>query len=355
MINKEQFFEKIAKVSGQTVDEVNKEFMEMMNSSELSIYQPEMKEQVVMNKMFAKYRKLSRVPDTAQHFEGIIIGDAGKFDVLAKRIREIKDKFRADPDLARLQRIVDEQGRPLDLVQTWSTGRANPNYGKPLPEHSYVRNLYGIASVKGKNEFKEFVLTLNGTLAEELEAPMFKNVTFIANNKSSVDAKKFQLTGLSVTKFNSVDNSIPDVKKILEAFSKVVPLTQLKSWYEQFGKDMNSVVITEGIVTQMNLNPNNVTGNRMLTVDDFDALFSEDGKESSVVCWLPSHLQIDFGEQSKIIIVGRPSVSKRKDMLSGEETEGGMMMGVWGIYALPEFKIPVVETKSISNEKELIL
>jgi hypothetical protein len=51
-------------------------------------------------------------------------------------------------------------------------------------------------------------------------------------------------------------------------------------------------------------------GNRILTLDDLntDFDFESDGW-SGTTCWIPEHIDIDFGIGSNVIIVGRTSQS----------------------------------------------
>ena len=47
-------------------------------------------------------------------------------------------------------------------------------------------------------------------------------------------------------------------------------------------------------------------GNRIINISDLSAEFVEDG-ENYTTCWIPSHIDIDFGIASSVIVVGRTS------------------------------------------------
>ena len=65
------------------------------------------------------------------------------------------------------------------------------------------------------------------------------------------------------------------------------------------------MVVTDGIVTNMILKPNS-TGNRTIFISDLSAEFDYDSEQnSSIACWVPPHINLDFGIGSNIIIMGR--------------------------------------------------
>jgi len=71
-------------------------------------------------------------------------------------------------------------------------------------------------------------------------------------------------------------------------------------------------VITDGTVTAMNMQPNKV-GSRRLTITDVNADYSYDGSWAGTTCWIPTHLDIDFGINSSVLVVGRTSQGRNDD------------------------------------------
>ena len=75
------------------------------------------------------------------------------------------------------------------------------------------------------------------------------------------------------------------------------------------------MVVTEGVVTNMNMKPSK-TGSRTMFITDLNAEFNyDDDGYSSTPCWVPSHLDIDFGVGSHVVVVGRTS---QREMDDGE-------------------------------------
>ena len=67
--------------------------------------------------------------------------------------------------------------------------------------------------------------------------------------------------------------------------------------------------------------------------------------------WIPPRINIDFGEQSKVICLGRTGQGKKLDENRQPTDEpGDVMINVFGLYTLPEYKIEP-NIKEITEEK----
>ena len=87
---------------------------------------------------------------TAEHFTGLIIGVGDKFDMVGKVRREAFEMWKTDQKKSIVEGYMDADGNPLDKRETFaSSGKENPQYGKPLPEHSYIRNIRGVCKIGG--------------------------------------------------------------------------------------------------------------------------------------------------------------------------------------------------------------
>ena len=89
------------------------------------------------------------------------------------------------------------------------------------------------------------------------------------------------------------------------------------------------LVITDGNVANMKLEPAS-NGNRILYLSDLNADFDYEGEGySSVTCWIPSSIDIDFGIGSNVIVSGRTS--------QGTDEEGQLRpasINVLGLYVV---------------------
>ena len=127
-------------------------------------------------------------------------------------------------------------------------------------------------------------------------------------------------TTLTMTVYNDEMETPQDVagleiQDLLVEHIGVVPLHALEHTHNQKKNAAfdERLIVTDGNVTNIILKPN-VTGNRVLFIQDLDADYSyEDGNFASTPCWLPPHLNVDFGLGSHVVILGRTSQSKNKD------------------------------------------
>ena len=282
------------------------------------------------------YKKQLRSP--AIGFEGMVIGMGDLFDTVRKMRQAGMDAYRVNPHEAITQGITDSEGVPLDTREVFGTGRANSEFGKPLPEHSYIRNVIGVAVRANVEEKpKVFSMTLNGEKAENIDVKLFQPVKFRAINKSEEGDASFVLNGSSVTKFDiSSTISMPAPIEVLRKVcgDMFVPIAKAEEYHKANKDDFNRLALIEADVSILGTEPTK-TGSKLMVIEDMDASM-EDIASPGMTCWVPKSVPLDFAEGSKVIVVGRTSQGMSRD----NPTElGDVMVNVFGIYAIPEYKI----------------
>ena len=112
--------------------------------------------------------------------------------------------------------------------------------------------------------------------------------------------------------------------------------------------------ITDGIVSSMNLNRNEKTGNCVLWIEPADANygFDEDDLPDSTPCWIPSNIDIDFGVGSDVIIVGRTNQTQKKDEDGNylEDEYNPVSVNVYGI--LPRVALGAPQ-EAVATDEEI--
>ena len=90
--------------------------------------------------------------------------------------------------------------------------------------------------------------------------------------------------------------------------SHLVPLVDMdKAHIQRQGlPSKERFVITDGTVCNMNMTPTK-NGNRIINLTDLNAEMDYDNDSGITTCWIPSHLTLDFGIGSSVIVVGRTS------------------------------------------------
>lgn len=294
------------------------------------------------------YKKQLKSP--AVGFEGTIIGAGDAVNIVARARKEAQELFRQDPQSAVVQGITNEAGEPLDTRRAWASGQENRNFGKPLPETNYIKNVFGIAlKTKDQGEPKFFSMTINGDRALE-DIPVFKSVRFMAIDKSEEGSTAFKLNASTFTNFiEDPTLNLPKYETLLKncCSGSMVELSDLAAYHAQNKDDYNRVVIATGDVSMLNLQPTSM-GSRIMILEDMKNI--EDLDSNGVTCWIPASCEIDFAEGSKVMVVGRTAQGKKKDE-AGNQTEelGDVTINVYGIYPIPEFKIASPETEEISE------
>lgn len=301
-----------------------------------------------------EFKKQLRSPAVA--FEGMVFAASDKFDMVRKLRKTATDAYEINPQDAIATGLTDGDGVPIDPRPTWSTGRENPGFGKPLPEHSWKRTIYGIALKTSDEEAKPkfFTLNLNGDVAKNDDIPMFTSVKFRAIDKST-DEDTYTMNASMYTKFEEADLDLPAPSELVSQFcdNLIVDISDLPAYHETNKADYNRMVIIKGDVSTLALEPTS-TGNRRLVIESENAL--EDLDAIGTTCWIPPHINIDFAENSKVIVIGSTSQGFRYE--NGQKTEelGDVMINTFGVYAIPEYKVSVeveeiVEENVVDEEK----
>ena len=286
-------------------------------------------------------------------FEGIIIGMSDCVDMLAKRRREAIEFFNQNPQKAIEMGICNINGVPLDNRKEWDDGKANFNFNKPLPENQFIRNVWGVAFKTSVEEDKPkfFSLTLQGENAKKDDINLFVPLRFRAIDKTPVELlnKKYILNSSLFTKFD-VDNNLklPAIADLLKTYcgDMIVKIKDLQTYHNNNKDNFNRLVIVEGDVSTLVLEPSSA-GSRRIVIEDIENI---DLESKGITCWVPSRVNIDFAEQSKVFVVGKTGQGNKKDS-QGNKTEelGDLNINVFGLYALPSYKIKL-NIKTITPE-----
>ena len=129
------------------------------------------------------------------------------------------------------------------------------------------------------------------------------------------------------------------------------PLVDLERYHSTVtNKEYNDrFVFTDGTVSSVNMTPTG-NGNRILNLTDLNADFDyDDGYSNGVTCWVPSHIDIDFGIGSQVIAVGRTS--------QGTDNEGNIRpvsINVSGLYVIDKRGGPSTTDSPVEDNTDWI-
>mgnify|MGYP003643984422 CR=1 FL=1 len=249
--------------------------------------------------------------------------------------------------------VMEVDGRliiPIDERKVMPWGAENKGFGQPRAAHNWRRTVHFIGEVNGSGIKYWRVMTKDDTAQnwnvvpeefvyldliwdeEKGEAyPIKDTLGSMVYNKDMETPKDVS----SVTISNLIVENMRD---------KVTGLINLENYHNSVASlpVKARVVVTDGNVTNMNMNPNK-TGNRTLRISDINADFDYDNDgESSTACWVPPHVDVDFGIGSHVLVIGRSSQSRNNE--TGELR--AVSINVAGIVVLDKRGSPVVVSDS---------
>lgn len=324
-------------------------------------------------------------------FKGIVLGTTEAFDLGSQQYQAAKDKYTANMTvcitayqqakqlLAMNQPIpptilsalaTDEAGVPVDTRPSYgATGGKNNNFLKPLEQHNFLGNAFGIAAPEG-GEVKPFRMQLTGERAVA-DIPIGVPVQFRANPKNleavqAGQAGAYKLNDSTTTKFElDTSGKIPTALAILEHPSLAAYKTQLsgmKSFHDrvQALPDKNDRYNTPAIVqvTARGTSGNTVgnKGSFRFTAEDDSIAFEE--KSNGLTVWVPAKLgkYYDFGNGSVITLICSTSEGAAWDseLKATDPTRKEISLTAMGFIMDPELKVSrdeqtqVAKTESVS-------
>ena len=214
---------------------------------------------------------------------------------------------------------------PIDNIEMYGS-RPNANFGNPRLQQEFRRNATFIGTVDG--EMGKYDFNYKGESCKVFSPDTFKLVHFtciINSNDASKIHGATDKTLLSLVYNEDLDDgnelkvedtSVNFADVLMEqAGDNYSPLVDLERYHgillEKPYKDR--FVHTFGTVTNVNMTPTS-NGNRILNLTDLSMDFAfDDGSSFGTTCWVPSHINIDFGIGSSVIVVGRTSQGTDED------------------------------------------
>ena len=374
----EEYLQYWSKDLGETLDFIKLEFEEVVTEVKNDEKFKDMTEEQIRNTARNRYsmRKAREKGSNAIPWEGIVIGIGDLIDTVAKQRRVTEAAFKADSMKTMKGWIYNEvfvksdaDGKPLypETDGNKKFGRAN----KPLPEHSWLRTIYlFVKPIDPKTKLpagppQPAVMIVNNQYAINPTMPLMKTVKFKAINKTGTEDSKlgeYRINHSAFTKFDAITiKDFPPIETILAGItSHFVSLGEMDAWHVKNESNKARWIVTEGSVSNLNLEPHPKTQNMSISLYDESLTFGGSDK-TAIMCWVPTdrNIEIDFGQESRIYIIGRPNRGKAKDPVTKavlEGVPGDVSINVYGVFAPEMFKVspavlPVTPQSVGSEEK----
>ena len=214
---------------------------------------------------------------------------------------------------------------PLDVTKRYTNGGENKNYGKPLAKELMRRSGVFVGKVGDDADYQMYHFSYknqNGVdflprTFEFIHMPVIKDSNregyIYGYTKKTLEGWEYNAEldpegdthrDTPMTPYNLASSILAD---------KVVSLSLLDDRHME-QRDLPAVerfVITMGTVCNMNMTPTS-NGNRILNITDLNADFDYD-TDGMTTCWVPQHIEVDFGIGSEVVVVGRTSMREGDD------------------------------------------
>lgn len=213
---------------------------------------------------------------------------------------------------------------PIDAMPAYGE-RKNANYGKPLPHEQYRMAGVFVGTVDGDTGLYYF--SYKGSASQEFKPTTFKPLQLkVIRDKTNTDRLYGYTNGtLESLLYNSdldpehqraepseLEMQNHSMEYALEHYTPLIDLNMYhsrvsdKTFAQRFG-------MTDGTVSSMNMTPNKF-GTRRITISDLNSDFDyEGGSWAGTTCWIPSHIDINFGIGSRVVFVGRTAQGRNDD------------------------------------------
>ena len=237
---------------------------------------------------------------------------------------------------------------PID-DQKFLFGKENKKYGHPKPLNNFQRGVHFIGSLEGKDT-QYWRIGLKGDKAKNWNVDGERAVYIdVFATQDHLDSGNLYAPNLETVMYNDeLENPQPANHNLQTLIAEnmrgfVCPLINLENYHvnNKNRPAKERLVVTDGTVTNMYMNPNS-NGNRTLYISDLNSEFDYDNPQGATPCWVPEHVNLDFGIGSQILVIGRSNQSQNQE--TGEMRQ--CSINVFGVIVLDKHGSPTTTQDS---------
>lgn len=279
-------------------------------------------------------------------FTGFILGADKLTDTFDWPRKVALTEYQRDPEMAKLQGLVDDAGTPLDQreeINNFGKKIPNPNYHRPLTGTQYRRSLFGVALKEGDQVPKLFRMTLWRGTAETLKYQTFVPIKFMSTVRG--ENPFLDLNVSKETKFSVIKNPVVPVEDWVKTALKdrMITWNDFESTTKNTGKGCyDPWVAIEGDVDTIFHEINPVTNSRSMVLTDFETAGGE------LKIFMPSDLELGFRESSRVIVFGILRKWFRRD----DPVTPNFSLNAMSVYGIPGQTIEESTSKPVSAVTE---
>ena len=348
--DRKEIFGSWTKKLTMSIEELEKEFQERLPEVKIKYNKLDEKEanEFLIAQMYGEFKRQFASP--AKKFQGIFIGFTGIQDADSWTRRETQKKVdELGKEKALEQGFTNEEGKLLfndkDVRFKW-------RHGKPIPDYTPQRRLYGICREE-KGDLVPFLM-YDGQCKKI--PVLFKPSDFRANSKSKAEDGFYQMNAASITDYKIIkDEGIDFVEYSKKYFREnCVSLQNLYNgqdvWKPSKEAKVSQFVITRGEVPKIVITEGQKADgrekNNVIELSEMSGDMTLEKDSKNVAGFVNKEVPINFAEGGVAYVIGSPFLSK----------EGDRMMNVFGIWPDPKYSIIIPDpeepiTKENGNNK----
>ncbi len=323
--------------SNKPIDELKTQYQDIL--ARTSGRTDSIKYKKALNSMLKTFS--TNMKSTAISYKLIVLAITPPQDMVKKRRDELWKKYKESPASCMADGSVRlENGEPvlIDINKTYPSGSENFNFGKPIPDHSWMTTLIAVAKKPGEDQ-KWMPATVY--LRDELalgNIPKFAEMDVRLNGKYSGDQNKYLLNSAkSTTAFTTIVREVPneEIAELVDTVyaNKFVLPQKLHEDLEATKGDFNRFVVTEATLGRHYVNPK-ADGVSSVELIDESLDFGE-----SITGFVDPNVKSmleNLEDGSVVGVIARTSLMKERDenkQYTGNEILG---MNIYGIFQRPE-------------------
>ncbi|MGH7900323.1 MAG: hypothetical protein ACRENZ_01155 [Thermodesulfobacteriota bacterium] len=327
----------IANKSGKTLAEVQNAYQEALNTLPSSL-DTKQKEKYALKRVNNDLSINAR--STAIAYEAVLVG-AGQVRDLMKGIKDqALQAYQNNPVTAINTGIVsfDTETQRVTVLDNRKeiNGNPNKNFGKPRPEHMFVREVIGAFRKPGEKNFTKGKITLWNQSAN-LQIPIGKLIGFKANG--GLEGSDYRLKSSVGTQFD-IKQDLPkeEVLRIINSvfendFKALGECLDYHRSVKNTDKFFDRLVVTEGTVAFVNISSDESKNHRISLNDD---TLPEGSRSINV--WVPYKIgnMLDFGRGSIVTIIAQTGTGKGWDSENKCPTdEEVLQLNAYSVFGIP--------------------
>lgn len=275
-------------------------------------------------------------------FKVVLLGMSSPYDAVKKRREEILKRYEQSPgELITSGEVRLENGIPIpiDINKTFPSGKENPFYGKPIPEHSWITNCVGVAMKPTEDKkWMPASIVLRGEEFITDHIPFFKEMDMRLNGTFNGQQGRYVLnSSKGATNFSTLGKelSAEELSNIVDTVygEKFVLAGNLRDNLEETKTDPNRFVVTEGIVNSHYKSEDGKLSSVVLSDESLDLGVTIRGFVDPSIAQMLD--KIENGDT--VAVIARTSLGKGYDSETKQKTdEDVLLMNVYGIMPRPE-------------------